>query len=80
MAAAAHPALDKALNSTLNAAPPVPCLPLLLGLGVDQSSEPQYNPGWLRGLGDRMAAQTETTQAPGRSVIPLIPAKISATR
>ena len=36
MAAAAHPALDKTLNSTLSAAPPVPCLPLLLGLGVDQ--------------------------------------------
>ena len=36
MAAAAHPALDKALDSALNAVPPVPCLPLLLGLGVDQ--------------------------------------------
>ena len=32
----AHSALDKALNSALNAVPPVPCLPLLLGLGVDQ--------------------------------------------
>ena len=36
MAAATHPALDKTLNFTLNAAAPVPCLPLLLGLGVDQ--------------------------------------------
>ena len=36
MAAAAHPALDKALDSPLNAVPPVPRFPLLLGLGVDQ--------------------------------------------
>ena len=36
MAAATHPALDKVLNSALNAVPPVPCLPLLLGLGMDQ--------------------------------------------
>ena len=36
MAAAAHPALDKALDSALNAVPPVPCFPLLFGLGVDQ--------------------------------------------
>ena len=36
MAATARSALDKALDSTLNAVPQVPCLPLLLGLGVDQ--------------------------------------------
>ena len=36
MAAAAHPTLDKALDSALNAVPLVPCLPLLLGLGMDQ--------------------------------------------
>ena len=36
MAAAAHPTLDKALDSALNAVPPVPCLPLLLGFAVDQ--------------------------------------------
>ena len=35
-AAAAHSALDKALDSTLNAVPPVPCFPLLLGFAVDQ--------------------------------------------
>ena len=35
-AATAHPALDKALNSTLNAVPPVPRFPLLLGFAVDQ--------------------------------------------
>ena len=33
---AAHSALDQALDSSLNAVPPVPCLPLLLRLGVDQ--------------------------------------------
>ena len=36
MAATACSALDKALDSTLNAVPQVPCLLLLLGLGVDQ--------------------------------------------
>ena len=36
MAATARSALDKALDSTLNAVPQVPYLPLLLGLGVDQ--------------------------------------------
>ena len=35
-AATAHPALDKALNSTLNAVPPVPRFPLQLGFAVDQ--------------------------------------------
>ena len=34
-AATAHPALDKALDSTVNA-PPLRCLPLLLGFAVDQ--------------------------------------------
>ena len=32
----AHPALDKALDSTLNAVPLVPCFPLLFGFAVDQ--------------------------------------------
>ena len=34
--AAARPALDKALDSTLNAVPPVPRFPLLLGFAMDQ--------------------------------------------
>ena len=36
MPPAAHAALDKALNASLNAVPTVPGLPLLLRLGVDQ--------------------------------------------
>ena len=36
MAAAAYSVLDTALNETLHAVRPVPILPLLLSLGVDQ--------------------------------------------
>ena len=36
MPPAARPALDKALDSALNAVPPVPCFPLLLGFAMDQ--------------------------------------------
>ena len=36
MPPAARPALDKALDSALNAVPPVPRFPLLLGFAVDQ--------------------------------------------
>ena len=36
MAATAHPALDKALDSALNAVPLVPRFPLLIGFAVDQ--------------------------------------------
>ena len=36
MPPAAHAALDKTLNATLDAVRPVPVLPLLLSLGVDQ--------------------------------------------
>ena len=36
MAATARPALDKTFDSALNAVPPVPRFPLLLGFAVDQ--------------------------------------------
>ena len=37
--------MDKALDSTLNAVPPVPCFPLLLGFAVDQRKEIRYLSG-----------------------------------